>query len=256
MIRLLALALLLALGPAQAQLTLSGVGGGFGSSRGGPGAATGIVLVNNTGSCTSACGTGITTTTQALSGTHAGNLLVIGVGYCNNSCGTLGTVVVSSITSSNGGGEGGEACVQVPSAASPTSQKIATDVWYCKNIIGGTDTITVNFSAPGADFPNVYLTEWSGASTSAPLDDIGTGNVGATNSITLTTTAPTASSGELIYSPAISFNTLTPGNTGINNVSTGDQDEYQISGAIGSYSNTWSISGSTGWAASLAVFKQ
>ncbi len=220
---------------------------------GGAAAPAGIALVANTNACIAACGTLVTTGNVALAGTSAGHLLVVGIGYCQASCAAGALVTVTSVTSSNSGS--GETCVQVPSAAT-ANNRVTTDIWYCKNIVGGTDTITVNFSAPGADFPFVYLNEFSGASTSAPLDDIGTNLTTVSSPLTLTTTGNTASSGELLYSPVESLTAATAGNTLINNGGSGNQDEYPIVGAIGTYSNTWTLAGGPNAAGSLAVFKQ
>ncbi len=47
-------------------------------------------------------------------------------------------------------------------------------VFYAKNVPGGTDTITINFSAQPNAYVEIYLNEYSGADTSSPFDQIAT----------------------------------------------------------------------------------
>ncbi len=196
---------------------------------------------------------GATTQNTALAGTVAGNLIVVGFAWCDsNNCTPPGTGTVTSVTSSNSGS--GETCTQVASAAT-VGHKSSSDIWYCKNIVGGSDTITVNYSAT-VYFSALSISEVHGASTSAPLDSSTTNTTiddsGAASSLSVSTSAATNHSSEFVYSAGYAAGaTMVMGQTQIN----ANVDEYQISGASGTYTNTASWAGTHPYAVSLTAFK-
>lgn len=197
-------------------------------------------------------GSSVTSQATTLSGTVGGNLIVVGVGWCNSSsCNNVsGGQTVSSVTSSNSGS--GETCTQASGAAE--SEQLSSDIWYCKNIHGGSDTITVSFSA-GVFFPEVSLSEVHGASVSAPLDSVTNATFSNTgvSSYSISTNGNTAESSEFVYSIGYVGGgaTVTLTKTQLN----ANIDQYQISGAAGSYTNAGSWTGNQPYSVSLAAFK-
>jgi hypothetical protein len=218
-------------------------------------AASGISLKHN-----NFAQNGGTANTRAvtLATTTAGNFIVVGAGWCGDaSCLTAHSLTVASVTSSNSGS--GETCSQVSSAASAASAT-QTDIWYCPNIVGGSDTITVTVT--GANYLAVGLSEWSGVNNASPVDAVAnnaTSGVSNVTSSSVATSGSTAQTGELIYTPILigTSAAVAPGGsqTGINAVNSGLFDSYQISGATGTYTNTNSWSGATPQSASIAAFK-
>ena len=100
----------------------------------------------------------------------AGNLVVVGVAG-------------SSSESVNSIGDGGNTYTQCASAKVTEAGGRWTDLWYAKNVSGGSTTVTVTYSATTANRKAVEVWEVSGADVSAPLDTSngGTGTGGAGN---------------------------------------------------------------------------
>src|SRR3954462_6616954 len=86
----------------------------------------------------------------------AGNLNVIGVGWDD------GTTLLTSITDTRGNVY--TLCAG-PVVAAGSSQAI----YFAKNIIGGANTLTVNFNAP-APFVDIRALEYSGLDAIVPFD--------------------------------------------------------------------------------------
>src|SRR5579883_991370 len=105
-------------------------------------------------------GTSISTT---LNGTTAGNFILIMAAWCNSSgCGGSGTI--SSITTSFS-----ETCTEATSQPNNLNLGSTTDIWFCPNIHGGNDTITVNF-AQTSFYGGISVSEFSGVATTTPED--------------------------------------------------------------------------------------
>lgn len=126
-----------------------------------------------------------------------------------------------------------------------------TEVWYVANAASCT-TATVTWGTNN-DYHALYLTEWSGAATVAPLDGHGssTGNSGtaATGSFAIT-------SGDLVVGAAIFEGQAapTPG-TGFTQIDT-DTHSNIIAGAIAaSTTNPTETNTSAAWTISAAAFK-
>jgi hypothetical protein len=136
-----------------------------------------------------------------INGTTAGNFIIVGIGWCADvNCGFPASVSVSTVTSS-----AGETCSQVPNANGGATPSLKTDIWYCPNIHGGNDTITVTTTSSQASYLSVFLSEWTGITNVSPLDGIASNTGGSfnTNSFTscsVQTNGVTTQAGELIYS--------------------------------------------------------
>jgi hypothetical protein len=201
---------------------------------------------------------GGTSQAATLNGTTVGDLIVVGVRWCGSAtCGSTDSAGVSSVTDSVG-----DTCAHAPNTAGVSLYTPAyLDIWYCGNIGGGNDTITVNFSGT-VYYQTVYLSEYSGAVTSSPFVDGATDlsynfNPGSNpaysvNNFYVPTAASTSQSGDLLYSliyPA--SGTITAGNSALSG-----PDEYQVASAPGPYMNTWSLSASpSAVVMSIAAFR-
>lgn len=195
------------------------------------------------------------TLTVTLSGTTAGNFLAVTIIWCNNgSCNTSQPSSVSTVTSS-----AGETCSQVSGADNTTSAQGRSDIWYCANIVGGTDTITITMSLSSPDFIQAVVSEWTGVATVSPVD--GTiANHTFTNSapsspLTITTSGNTSANNDLI----ISCITIAPGTPSSNQtpIGSGSLAAWELAATSGStYSIQWIWTGSPVWlGASIAAFK-
>lgn len=161
---------------ARAQMLQSIVGGN--SSTGGGGTALTFVQygLQSTG------GTGVNSRAVTLT-TTAGNLLFI--------AGTSTESITQTI-----GDTAGETFTLVPGLSFPISNGspgAQYNVWYVKNCQGGSNTITLTYSA-SSEFSALAVLEYSGGSTSAPYDtgahtNYGSGTSGDNNSSGSFTTA-------------------------------------------------------------------
>jgi hypothetical protein len=194
-------------------------------------------------------------TSQAvtLSATRGGDLIAVAVKWCaDSSCITTSSNAVSSVTDSTG-----DTCARAPGAAGNSNYTVVyEDVWYCQNISGGNETVTVNFSG-SVYYHYVYLSEFSGVATSNPVEagnslalNPGSSPLYSMTQFYIPTAGNTSLSGDLIYS-FIDAASPTPGQNVLNG-----PDEYQIAGAAGPYMNTWTLSSSPGSIVmGLAAFK-
>ncbi len=172
----------------------------------------------------------------------AGNLNVVAVGWGDT------TSAISSVTDTKGN--------TYTRAVGPTSNNgLQQAIYYAKNIAGGSNTVTVKFNQAAA-YPDVRILEYSGLSSSSPLDvtAAGTGNGTSASSGTATTT----SASELIFgagttagigytAPGAGFTTRI-----INIYGSLAEDETVL--AAGSYAATASNSGGY-WVMQMATFK-
>ena len=188
--------------------------------------------------------------------TLSGSMLIVSITWCQTvACTVTGSVHVSSVTSSNVG----ETCSQVSNAAS-LAAAASSDIWYCPNIKGGSDTITVNTTGGSPGFLSALVSEWTRLQgPDGTLASIGT-TAGAT--LTLTTNGNVTRPGEIVYSVMgrggtglTSSSSQLPVNIG-NGGTVGPSDVYQVTTTPGiTYSNTMNWTGG-GLVAngSLAVF--
>ena len=162
----------------------------------------------------------------------AGDLNVIVVGWNDT------TASISSVADANGNVY---ACVVGPTSISGA---LSQSIYVAKNIVGGTNTVTVRFSS-GAFAPDVRVLEYAGTDVSNPIDvtAAATGSGGTTNSGTATTTNPT----DLIFGANIVTGlTSGPGSGFTKRILTspdGDIAEDRMVNSTGSYSATAPASG-------------
>jgi hypothetical protein len=175
----------------------------------------------------------------------AGNLNIVAVGW-NDS-----TSSVTSISDSRGN--------PYTLAVGPTTgTSLRQSIYYAKNILGGSNTVTVTF-AQAAAFVDVRVLEYSGLSTTAPLDV--TAAAAGSGSLASSGSATTTSANELIFGAAITGGVINGAGTGFTSRITtpdGDIAEDKSVTATGSYSATAPVTpyaGSSTWLMQMATFK-
>ncbi|MFZ0636176.1 MAG: galactose oxidase-like domain-containing protein [Candidatus Acidiferrales bacterium] len=175
----------------------------------------------------------------------AGDLNVVAVGWNDT------VAKVSSVTDSKGNAY---TLAIGPTAGSNLSQSI----YYAKNIssaAAGANTVTVTFNTAAA-YPDIRIVEYSGVSTTSPLDvELGAaGSSTASSSGAITTT----NANDLLFGANMVFTETTgPGSGFTSRVISPDGDiaEDEIVTATGSYSATASLSPSAAWVMQLVAFK-
>src|SRR5262249_5077390 len=174
----------------------------------------------------------------------AGNLNIVVVGW-NDS-----TATVQSVTDSAGN--------TYALATGPiTGTSLRQSIYYAKNIVAGSNTITVVFNA-GATRPDVRILEYSGADRSNPLDVAtgATGNSNIADSGFVTTTA----ANELIIGANIVHTNTTivagaPFNARIITSPDSDLAADRLVNVPGSY-HAWSpLNASGSWVMQVATFR-
>jgi hypothetical protein len=145
----------------------------------------------------------------------------------------------------------GNTYIPVVTSVTDTNQDVTSYLWYVPSCKGGGNTVTLTPAIAGA--LEVHVSEWSGVSTTYPLDAFasaaGTGVNASSGSVT------TAANGELIYGYTFLVNTATAGSgfAGMTLVN-GDLDEYQIQATAGSVAATYTQQ-SGFWFARVATFR-
>ncbi len=184
----------------------------------------------------------------------AGNLIIVSVGM---NIGTAGTVVSVTDTQSN---------TYTLIGGTFNSTNCRTDMYYAKNITGGTNIVKVVGSTTSANHMNFFAHEYSGADTTAPLDKsaTGTGQTGAVSTLgTSGTTATTTTSNELLFC-AINLLANANGTVGSGWTNRGTAafttsvifGEDLLVSSTGAYAGTFSSAGVVNYAAMIATFAQ
>ncbi|HEY7374576.1 MAG TPA: DUF4038 domain-containing protein [Polyangia bacterium] len=174
----------------------------------------------------------------------AGNLLVVFAGWND------GSAVVTSVTDTRSD--------TFALAIGPTRQSTALSqsIYYAKNIAGGPNTVTVQFS-PAAVNADIRVLEYAGLDRAAPFDSaIGaSGNGGLADTGNLLTHA----TGDLLVAGDMVLTGTPTAGTGytarIITSPDGDIAEDKVAGAAGSYNATAPVSAPNGWVIQLAAFK-
>ena len=174
----------------------------------------------------------------------AGNLNLVVVGWNDT------TSSVSSVTDSLGN-------TYFLAVGPTTASGARQSIYYAKNIKAGSNTVTVNFSQAAA-YPDVRVLEYSGASTTSPIDQVipGVGSSTTASCGPVTTTA----ANELIFA-ADTIATGTPGpGSGFTAriITTHDSDlaEDKPAATAGSYSATAPVSPGGYWVIQMVTIKQ
>ena len=172
----------------------------------------------------------------------AGNLNIVAVGWNDT------TSTVSGISDSRGN--------SYALALGPTSGTgLRQSIYYAKNIVGGSNTVTVTFNQAAA-FVDVRVLEYSGLDTVSPLDK----TAGAAGSGTSASSgaATTTSANELIFGAGMTTTHFTGAGSGfisrIITVPDADIAEDQTVSSTGSYSATAPATSSK-WVMQIATFK-
>jgi len=152
-------------------------------------------------------------------------------------------------------------------AAGPVKGTALTQaIYYAKNIVsgGGLNTVTVTFTT-AASYPDIRATEFSGLSTTAPLDVAApNGGAAGTNGAGTTVSsgvATTSAANELIFGAGITsggFNKQGSGFTSEGLTQDGSISEHEIVSQTGSYGATAALGpyGSQAWVMQMVAFKQ
>lgn len=175
----------------------------------------------------------------------AGNLSVVGV-QLETSTATI-TSVTDTLTNTY---------TAVGTLNCDTSAALCVQIYYAKNIAAGANTVTVARSAGAVD---VLIHEYSGASTTTPLDASAQANSGGTQSTNLDSGAMTATgSTDLIFGLAGSPASITVGSGFTQRESLTFNvffvSESKAASGTGNYNATATISNNH-WAMSGALFK-
>ena len=172
-----------------------------------------------------------------------GHLLVAAVGYAGNNIDSVALTVTDSL---------GNSWV---SAVGPVRRDThgAAQIFYVKSSLGGADTVTVTSNSGSADL-ELYVHEYNGTDTSAPLDVTASGQGSSTTPSTSAVT--TTAANEVIFGYAGLTN---PGAAGSGFTARktlgGDVSEDELVTATGSYSATFSQPSTGQWIALMATFK-
>jgi hypothetical protein len=171
----------------------------------------------------------------------AGNLNIVAVGWGDT------TSLISSVKDSKGNTY---TLAMLPIKNAPLQQSI----YYAKNIVGGSNTVTVKFSQAAA-YPDVRILEYSGLDPTSPLDVTaaapGSGPSASSGSAT------TTSANELIFGAGTTAHHFTAAGSGFKqrviNIY-GNIAEDQVVSSIGS--NAATATNSAGlWVMQMATFK-
>ena len=178
----------------------------------------------------------------------AGDLNLVVVGWNDTSA------TVQSVTDSLGN--------SYALAAGPVKGTALTQsIYYAKNILGGSNSVTVTFSQ-AAVFPDVRILEYKGLSTTAPLDvTAGASGTSGSNTLVSSGSATTTSASELIFGAGTTSGAFGKAGTSFKaEVITADGDiaEDEVVSATGSYSATASLAayGSQKWVMQMVSLKQ
>ncbi len=177
----------------------------------------------------------------------AGDLNVVVVGWNDVSH------TVSSVTDNEGNA--------YTLAVGPTQNSaggLSQAIYYAKNIkaaAAGANTVTVTFSGAAA-YPDVRILEYSGVSTTGPVDVTAAATGNSTSSAT--TAVTTTNAQDLLFGAnTVSTQTTGPGTGYVNRIiTTPDKDiaEDHLVAATGSYSATAPVSPSGQWVMQMVAF--
>jgi glucose/arabinose dehydrogenase/chitodextrinase len=177
-----------------------------------------------------------------------------------NSANTAGNLIVVYLAWSNTSGVSitdtqGNAYTSVGSRTTwGASSDRSSQVFYAKNIAGGSNTVRVTFATAISSWADMYIHEYSGVDTADPLDvsAVNKGTTAAMNSGSATTT----NADDLIFGAGASSSNVNRGGTGFTSRSTsfGNRTEDKNVTAKGPYNATANQNGNT-WVMHMVAFK-
>jgi hypothetical protein len=134
------------------------------------------------------------------------------------------------------------------------SSNSSSQVFYAKNIAGGSNTVRATFATAISSWADMYIHEYSGIDKVDPLDvsAVNTGTAAAMNSGSATTT----NADDLIFGGGASASTVNQAGTGFTSRSTrfGNRTEDKNVTAKGPYNATASQNGNA-WVMQMVAFK-
>ena len=171
-----------------------------------------------------------------------GNLNIVAVGWNDT------TSTVSGITDTRGN-------TYVLAIGPTTGTGLRQSIYYAKNIVAGSNTVTVTFSKAAA-FVDVRVLEYSGLDTANPLDQtagaVGSGTTASSGAVT------TTAANELIFGAGMTISRFTAAGSGFISriITSPDADiaEDRTVAATGSYSAT-APNSTSNWVMQVATFK-
>ena len=176
----------------------------------------------------------------------AGDLNIIVVGWNDTSA------TVQSVTDTRGN--------TYALAAGPIKgTRLTQSIYYGKNILAGSNTVTVRFSQAAAS-PDIRILEYKGLSTTAPLGaTAGASGTSGNDAVVSSGSATTSSANELIIGAGITNGAFGKAGTSFKaEVITADGDiaEDEVVSATGSYSATASLGnyGAQNWVMQMVGF--
>jgi hypothetical protein len=175
-----------------------------------------------------------------------GNLNVVVVGWNDT------TSSVTSVADSLGN-------VYTQVGATITGTGLRQAIYYAKNIAAGSNKVTVTFNQ-AANAVDVRILEYSGASTTSPVDVVAPGAAGSGSTAT-SGSATTTVANDLIFGAAMTGGAISgPGSGFTSRVITPDGDiaEDKVGTTIGSYNATAPVTpyaGSSTWVIQMVAFK-
>jgi len=178
----------------------------------------------------------------------AGDLNLVAVGWNDTSA------TVQSVTDSLGNS-------YVLAAGPVKGTSLTQSIYYAKNILGGTNTVTVTFSK-AAIFPDVRVLEYKGLSTASPVDvTAGASGTSGSNATVSSGSATTTSANELIFGAGITNGAFSKAGTSFKSeviTADGDIAEDEVVSVKGSYSAAASLGayGSQHWIMQMVTLKQ
>jgi hypothetical protein len=138
---------------------------------------------------------------------------------------------------------------------------LTQSIYYAKNILGGSNSVTVTFNQAAA-YPDIRILEYKGLNTTAPLDvTAGASGTSGSNTVVSSGSATTTSASELIFGAGMTSGAFSKAGTSFTSevlTPDGDIAENEIVSATGSYSATASLGayGSQHWIMQMVTLKQ
>ena len=172
----------------------------------------------------------------------AGNLSVVYVAWSN-----AGPVTISDT-------RGNTYAPVAPATAWGTTQGWRSQLFYAKNIAGGSNTVTARFGSAISGFGKLLIHEYSGLDRTAPLD-ASASNIGTAAAMD-SGSAATTKADDLIFGAASSSSNVTAAGGGFTSRlnGNGSRTEDRNVTSVGSYNATATQSG-TAWVMHAAAFK-
>ncbi len=178
----------------------------------------------------------------------AGDLNLVVVGWNDTSA------TVQSVTDSLGN-------PYVLAAGPVKGTAVTQSVYYAKNILGGSNSVTVTFSQAAA-YPDVRVLEYKGLNTTAPLDVVaGASGSSGSNTVVSSGGATTTSGSELIFGAGMTNGGFSKAGTSFTSeviTPDGDIAEDEVVFSTGSYGATATLGpyGSQNWVMQMVTLKQ